>query len=118
MDEKKLNHFREQLRQKERSIVELVQRTAAYGREKDAEILDIADQALDSYTKDFNFSKSSNDRQLLALVRAAIERLDTDGFGVCLHCEEPIEPRRMEAVPWAQYCLKCQALSEKGMLDD
>jgi DnaK suppressor protein len=117
MDDKMLGDFKEKLRQKALSLTELVQRSDAYSREKDPDILDIADQALESYTRDFIFSKSSGDRQLLLQIRQALARIEDDSFGICVHCEEPIEPRRLEAVPWAQYCLKCQALSEKGMLD-
>ena len=117
MDEKTLKQFKDKLRQKALSVMDQVQRTRAYGREKDLDILDIADQALESYTRDFNFAKNSSDRQLLLQIRAALARIENDSYGICAHCEASIEPRRLEAVPWAQYCLKCQSLSEKGQLD-
>lgn len=117
MDEKMLNHLKDKLRQKALSLGDLVQRSEAYRREKDTDILDIADQALESYTRDFMYSRNSTDRMLLSQIREALKRIESDSFGTCLHCEEEIETRRLEAVPWAQYCLKCQALSEKGLLD-
>jgi len=117
MDEKRLAQYREKLREKERSTLDLLQRTESLGRESDGEVLDIADQALMSYTREFNFSKSSNDRRLLALVRDALHRVDHDSYGECLHCGEEIETRRLEAVPWAMYCLACQTLNEKGRLE-
>lgn len=117
MDEQTLSRLKERLRQKVATLSDQMQRNQAYGREKDVEILDIADQALESYTRDFNFSKNSSDRQLLYQVREALARMESDSYGICAHCEEDIEPRRLEAVPWAAYCIRCQSLSEKGLLD-
>jgi len=117
MDEKRLDYFREKLRLKALSLTEMIQRSSAYGREKDRDIQDIADQALESYTTDFNFSKNSSDRHMLLLIRQALQRIEDESFGCCAHCEELIEPKRLEAVPWAPYCLRCQSLAEKGRLD-
>jgi DnaK suppressor protein len=117
MDEEMLNHFRTKLREKALSLARTVRQDQAFSREKGSDAMDIADQALESYTKDFAFSKSSGDRRLLVQIREALERIDHDSYGICAHCEEPIELRRLEAVPWARYCLKCQSLSEKGLLE-
>ena len=46
-----------------------------------------------------------------ALVRqlgSAMERLDDGSYGICLQCEEPIAPKRLKAVPWAEFCISCQ----------
>ncbi len=117
MDREKLDHFRKKLHDKARSLGEVVRREQELSRDKGSEAKDLADQALESYTKDFAFSKSSGDRRLLMQIREALERIDHDSYGICVHCEEPIEFRRLEAVPWARYCLKCQSLSEKGLLE-
>jgi DnaK suppressor protein len=34
--------------------------------------------------------------------------MDREHYGVCLECEEPISPKRLDAVPWARYCVSCQ----------
>ena len=44
----------------------------------------------------------------LKLVEAALERMDSEEYGVCLDCGDPISPRRLEAVPWAVRCTACQ----------
>jgi len=41
-------------------------------------------------------------------VRAALLRIEDGSFGVCLHCEEDISPKRLNAVPWAPFCISCQ----------
>jgi len=45
---------------------------------------------------------------LLKSIRAALDRIDDDTYGVCLRCEEPIAEKRLKAVPWASYCVDCQ----------
>jgi DnaK suppressor protein len=118
MDEKKLEQFKKQLLQKRLSLTDMVQRTEGYGREKEPAIQDVADMAVESYTKEFMFGKSSGDRAILQTINEALERIEDKSYGVCVHCEEPILPKRLEAVPWAIYCLKCQGLVEKGLLKD
>ena len=47
-------------------------------------------------------------QQHLALVEAAIARLDAGTYGQCLNCGQAINPQRLEAIPWAAYCIDCQ----------
>jgi DnaK suppressor protein len=41
-------------------------------------------------------------------VRAALQRIEHDQFGICMHCEEDISVKRLNAVPWTPYCIECQ----------
>jgi DnaK suppressor protein len=118
MDAKKLRLFRENLVRKKLSLTDMVVRTEGYGREKEPAIQDVADMAVESYTKEFMFGKSSGDRAVLQLIQEALERIEDKSFGSCVHCGEPIQPKRLEAVPWAPFCLRCQGLQEKGLLKD
>jgi DnaK suppressor protein len=43
--------------------------------------------------------------------------MDDSEFGHCVSCGNDIKPARLEAVPWAKYCLNCQELQEQGLLD-
>jgi DnaK suppressor protein len=45
---------------------------------------------------------------LLKSIRAALDRIEDEIYGVCLRCEEPIAEKRLKAVPWASYCVGCQ----------
>src|SRR5437868_3712002 len=47
-------------------------------------------------------------------LRAAIARVDDGTYGLCVDCEEPIAPRRLEAVPWACRCRHCQEIFESA----
>jgi DnaK suppressor protein len=118
MDAKKLDYFKEKLLQKQLSLTDMVQRTEGYGREKDQNIQDVADMAVESYTKEFNFGKSSGDRHVLQKIREALGRIEDKTYGVCSHCENPIQPKRLDAVPWTGFCVQCQDLLEKGLLEE
>ncbi len=118
MDAKRLDYFKEKLVQKELSLSNMVQRTEGYGREKEPDIQDVADMAVESYTKEFMFGKSSGDRFILQLIREALGRIEDKSYGECVNCGSPIQPKRLEAVPWTRHCLQCQALLEKGLLSD
>ena len=44
----------------------------------------------------------------LRMIEAALDRLNSGDFGICLACEEPIPAKRLKALPWARYCVACQ----------
>jgi DnaK suppressor protein len=117
MDAKKLEYFKEKLLEKQLALTDMVQRTEGYGREKENDIQDVADMAVESYTKEFMFGKSSGDRHILQLIREALGRIQDRSYGTCTNCENPIQPKRLEAVPWTRHCLQCQGLLEKGLLE-
>ncbi len=118
MDAKKFEYFKEKLVRKQLSLTNMVQRTEGYGREKIPEIQDVADMAVESYTKEFIFGKSSGDRAILQLIEEALARIEDKTYGNCVHCENPIQPKRLEAVPWTRHCIQCQDLLEKGLLEN
>ena len=46
-------------------------------------------------------------------LRAALSRTADGNYGVCLNCEEEIKPKRLEAVPWTAYCIRCQEAADR-----
>jgi DnaK suppressor protein len=40
--------------------------------------------------------------------RAALSRIQEGSFGTCQQCDEDIHPKRLAAVPWATFCIRCQ----------
>jgi len=54
-----------------------------------------------------------HNEQHLALVEAAIARLDDGTYGRCTECHGPIAPDRLAALPWAALCIDCQRLSRR-----
>ena len=57
-----------------------------------------------------NLDRESN---LLRHVRGALARMADGSYGICLHCEEEIKPKRLVAVPWARYCIRCQEAADR-----
>lgn len=53
-------------------------------------------------------NRNSIDVMLLREVQEALSRLEDNSYGHCLECEEPISLKRLEAIPWARYCITCQ----------
>jgi len=117
MDDEKLNFFRDMLLQKWNVLTGIVRRTEDYGRDKNQSTPDIADMAVESYTRDFLFGKSAGDRQALRDIDDALSRIDGGTYGFCENCDNEISPRRLQAVPWAAMCVKCQELLEQGLLE-
>jgi DnaK suppressor protein len=66
------------------------------------------DQAQISHEEFISLKMNNLDYSQLRLVEEALERLDSGDYGVCLACEEPVASKRLLAVPWARYCIKCQ----------
>ena len=48
----------------------------------------------------------------------ALRRIEDGSFGVCLHCEEDISPKRLAAVPWAAFCIQCQEIADRSQVDN
>ena len=57
-----------------------------------------------------NLDRKSN---LLRNVRARWRACADGSYGICLHCEEEIKPKRLEAVPWTKFCIRCQEAADR-----
>ena len=98
MDKKKLETFRKKLETRQQELRRTVTRTQQDGRSADEDTAqDIADRAANSYTKEFLFSQSNNERQLLQMVDKALARIREGSFGECIHCGKEINAKRLEA---------------------
>jgi DnaK suppressor protein len=119
MDTRRRGQFRKKLLKKKEDLDRMVSKTELYGREADEDTSqDVADKAASSYTKEFLFSHSSSERSIMQLVDEALARVDDGTFGVCVACENSIQARRLEAVPWTRYCISCQEKQEEGLLEE
>lgn len=115
MDKAKLEKYRQRLEQEHNDLKSLLSRTEEAGRvADDASPEDMAEKAANSYTKEFLFHQSDSERTHLQLVQAALERLREGGYGLCQDCGEPIDRKRLDAVPWAPYCRSCQEKAESS----
>jgi DnaK suppressor protein len=69
---------------------------------------DAADDSVNDEGASEDFSEAELDGRMLLEVREALQRIEDGTFGRCEADGEPIEPKRLDAVPWARYCVKHQ----------
>lgn len=117
MDKKRLEYYKKKLQAKREDLLKIIARIEQEGREADDDpTVDLADKAANSYTKEFLFGQTNQDRATLNLVDEALKRIREGTYGNCATCEEELQTKRLEAVPWARYCISCQEKKEQGRL--
>ena len=105
--------LRDQLEQKRREVGESYRRSQTVNREATAEPLqDLADQATEAYRKEFLYSLSDGEREILLQVEEALRRMDDGRYEECRSCGNKIPLQRLKAIPWASLCIECQELEE------
>jgi DnaK suppressor protein len=110
--------LRERLTQQRQEILNMYKQDIKAGQESaDDGTEDIVDRANNSYNRELMFSLSDSERLLLLQIEEALSRMELGTYGRCTNCGNTIHPLRLEAVPWARFCIDCQELAEKGMLE-
>jgi RNA polymerase-binding transcription factor len=116
MDKKRLEYYKKKLQARREELTKTIARTQEEGRTADDDqTVDLADKAANSYTKEFLFGITNADRKILAMIDAALKRIANDEYGVCASCQEELQQKRLEAVPWAKNCISCQEKAEQGL---
>ena len=117
MDKKRLDYYKKKLQVRREELMKTIARTQEEGRTADEDpTVDLADKAANSYTKEFLFGMTNTDRTILNMIDAALKRIQADEYGVCANCQEELQQKRLEAVPWAKHCIACQEKMEQGLL--
>ena len=111
MTKTELNKYREILETKQAELAKVLRNRDGITIEKSPDALDEVQNAAERELAIRNLDRESN---LLRNVRAALHRIDEGMFGICLHCEEDISPKRLNAVPWAPYCIACQEIADRN----
>ena len=111
MTKSELNKYRSLLEAQQAELVHLVQNRDGIAIEKSPDALDEVQHATERELAIRNLDRESN---LLKNTRAALRRIEDGSFGVCLHCEEDITPKRLAAVPWAAFCIQCQEIADRS----
>jgi len=76
------------------------------------------DQAQHSLEEAVSLRLNGHEYQQLRQIQEALDRLQMGEYGVCLACEEPIPAKRLHALPWAKYCVKCQEKIADGSVEE
>src|ERR1051325_8720592 len=86
-------------------------------RNRDEIVIEKAPDALDEVQlageRELAIRNLDRDSNMLRNVRGALARIAEGSYGTCLHCEEEIKLKRLDAVPWAKFCIKCQEAADR-----
>ncbi len=111
MTKTELNRFKEVLETKLAELSKGVRNRDGITIEKSPDALDEVQNAAERELAIRNLDRESN---LLRNVRSALRRIEDGTYGICLHCEEEVSPKRLNAVPWTPYCIQCQEMADRN----
>lgn len=74
----------------------------------------MADTATETVDREIDYTLEATDGRLLADIDAALARIESGTYGICVNCGAQIAPERLEAVPWATLCIECKRKEERG----
>jgi DnaK suppressor protein len=115
----KLDHYRKALNRK---AEDLRRSMSAQNAAQIVSRLDVpsdeGDLSQQSHEEWIFLNRNTLDLKLLREVEDALRRVQGSTYGVCAECAEAISPKRLEAVPWAKFCVRCQELIGSGVVSD
>jgi DnaK suppressor protein len=118
-DQGQFDALRSRLLEQRREMYDLYNQDIRAGQESaDDGTEDIVDRANNHYNRELMFSLSDTERQRLLQIEDALRRMDEGSYGRCANCAGPINPLRLDAVPWTRFCIDCQELVERGMIEE
>jgi DnaK suppressor protein len=110
--------LRQRLQNQRDEILNMYKQDLRAGQESaDDGTEDIVDRANNAYNRELMFSLSDTERNTLLQIENALRRMDEGTYGRCSNCGQNIALPRLEALPWARFCVDCQELAEKGLLE-
>lgn len=99
---------RELLEQKARQLAEGVSTSTAAVVARRDEPNDYGDMSEQSHEEWLFLNRNKANTEQLRSIKEALDRINEGTYGICAECEKPISPKRLQAVPWAKYCVACQ----------
>ena len=73
----------------------------------------MADMATDNFDREFTLGLASNEQQSLNMIDVALRKIEEGVYGICEECDKAILVKRLNAMPYARLCIKCQEIEEK-----
>jgi DnaK suppressor protein len=112
MEKAKLEQLRARLWERKQQIVRHMNASRDYGLAVAECPQDLAERASALASRELFFAHNTQEQRLLRLVEEALQRVSDGSYGQCAACASPIQVKRLQAVPWARYCLACQERAE------
>ena len=76
--------------------------------------LHMADMASDSYDRELSLNIAGGEQEIVYDIDDALKRIEEGSFGQCISCSKKIPQKRLNAVPYAKYCIQCKSKEEKN----
>ena len=119
MDAEKLNHFRDLLINQLRQHTEQIKTDQAAALEfHDDGVKDSVDLSVQDLNKEIALRLGERSSRVVADIDQALLRIKEGSYGICARCSQPIDERRLEAVPTARYDAQCQSMIESANGED
>src|ERR1041384_851561 len=119
MDAQRLEHFRNLLLNQLRQYTEQIRTDQAAALELyDDGVKDSVDLSVQDLNKEIALRLGERSSQVVADIDQALLRMKEGSYGICARCGQPIDERRLEAIPTARYDAACQAAIESANGDD
>lgn len=99
---------REVLQEQARNLMNRMSTPAAAVVARREEPSDYGDMSEQSHEEWLFLNRNAANAEQLRQIKEALQRINDGTYGVCADCEKPISPKRLQAVPWAKYCVQCQ----------
>jgi DnaK suppressor protein len=122
-----LKHFRQILLEKRREILNNVNEIEDEALKKSrmdatgdlsSMPIHMADIGTDNYEQEFALGLMDSERKLLREIDEALGRIDKKIYGICEGTGKPIPKARLEAQPWARYCVEYARMLEQGLVSE
>ncbi|MDX2153156.1 MAG: TraR/DksA family transcriptional regulator [Bryobacteraceae bacterium] len=115
MTKTELNKFKEILENRQAELAQVVRNREGIVIEKTPDALDEVQLAGE---RELAIRTLDRESSLLRNVRAALRRIEEGTYGTCVHCEEEISLKRLNAVPWTPYCIQCQEQADRHQIEE
>ncbi|MDH5637886.1 MAG: TraR/DksA family transcriptional regulator [Nitrospinota bacterium] len=114
MEKEKLEKYRQMLLEyRKRLTGDYEKNLDSANEEFGMEVPDINDEATRTMSRRLLMSIGDKSLDTLRQIEEALERIDDGGYGECAECESPIPEGRLELIPFAIFCVRCQEQMEK-----
>ncbi len=104
MNEQELNMFKWELENLKKEILKTIEKVEQ-SKDEALDEIDKASQVIEQETGNLMSNNFSNN---LKLIEEALKRIEKKEYGICQQCGKPISIERLEVLPYALYCIKCQ----------
>jgi DnaK suppressor protein len=76
--------------------------------------IDMAELGSGNFDQEFTLSLLGNEKDALNQIDAAIKRIEDGSYGRCETCGVQIPKARLNALPYAVFCIQCASQQEEG----